>query len=129
VMLRSICLERAKPGPTSKTAYQVKPLSQITAKPEVFELCRMLSRGDVNPRMVQAAAWHLNNNLEWRRLLRPNNMGILPDPTRFTQAELYGAQRLLVIARQAAEERAKIATAFSHSEVSSRSEAPSSERR
>ena len=102
LVLRSVCLERHKAGPSPRIPYQVTPLSQITANPQVFELCRMLSYGNVNLRQVQAAVWHVNNNLGWHQLLWP-----VPDSGRFTQVELLGAQRLLLIAQQAAEERAR----------------------
>ncbi len=107
VMLRSVCLERYKRGPSARIPYQVKPLSQITDKPEVFELCRMISSSNVNMRMVQAAAWHVNNGLDWGRMLQRGMMGPFADPARFSPFELLGAQRLVLIAQQAAEERAK----------------------
>ncbi len=89
--LRSVCLERYKKGPSPRIPYEVKPLSQITDKPEVCELCRMLSCDDVDLRPVQAAVWHVNNNLDWDRLLRRFVTSPLPDPAHFTQMELLGA--------------------------------------
>lgn len=105
LVLRSVCLERDKAGPSPRIPYRVVPLRQITTKPEVLELCRVLSHSDVNLRPVQAAVWHVNNNLSWLRLLHPGAMGPVPDSARFTQAELAFAQRLLAIAQQAAAAR------------------------
>ena len=107
VMLPWICLERHKAGPSARIPYQVKPLAKITDKPEVFELCHMLANRSVNMRMLQAAIWHVNNNLGWNQLLHPGAMGAVPDPLRFTKMELLGAQDLLAIAREAAKRRSE----------------------
>lgn len=105
--LRSVCLERYKPGPSPVVPYQVTPLGRITSKPEIYDLCRMLSSADVSLRVVQAAAWHVNNEIDWSHLLyRGSGAALLPS-TRFTQAELQGAQRLIDTAKQAAQQRAK----------------------
>ncbi len=57
-------------------------------------------------RMVQAAAWHVNNGLDWNKMLQRGTMGPFSDPSRFTQFELLGAQRLTLMAEQAARQRA-----------------------
>ena len=89
-----------KRGPSARIPYEVKPLSEITDKPEVFELCRMISSSNVNMRMVQAAAWHVNNGLDWSRMLQRGGMGPFADPGRFTPIELLGHQRLTLMAQQ-----------------------------
>ena len=67
----------------------------------------MISSSSVNMRMVQAAAWHVNNGLDWSRMLQRGMMGPFADPARFTQFELLGAQRLMMLAQQAAAQRVR----------------------
>jgi hypothetical protein len=103
---RAVCLDRAKGGPSPHIPYLVRPLSQISDRPELVEICRMLST-DVNRRVIQAAAWHVANNIDWRQLLHPGGMGAIPDPLRFTPMELYGAQQLVAMAQKTVQERSQ----------------------
>jgi hypothetical protein len=103
---RAVCLDRAKGGPSPFILYQVRPLSQICNKPELVEICRMLST-DLNRRVVQAAAWHVANNLDWQQLLHRGTMSTSPDPLRFAPVELMAAQRLVAMAQQTVQQQSQ----------------------
>lgn len=64
----SVCLEHGKPEPTPRMKYTIKPLTELTDKPEVVEVCKMLARGELDQASAQAAAWHLQNGLTWQQL-------------------------------------------------------------
>jgi hypothetical protein len=64
----AVCLEHGKPEPRASIPYTIKPIEQVTDKPEVIEVCRMLGKGQINQRAAQVAAWHLNNNMSWQQL-------------------------------------------------------------
>jgi len=64
----TVCLEHGKAEPRAAMKYEIKPIDQFTDKKEVYELCRMLGTGRINQRAAQAAAWHLNNNMNWQEL-------------------------------------------------------------
>ena len=69
VKLRTVCLQFGKAEPNPRVAYQVKPLEAVTRKPGVREVCRLLA-GELDQKIIQAAAWHLNNGLSWEDLQR-----------------------------------------------------------
>lgn len=107
--LSSVCLDHGKPDPRPKMPYQIKPISDVTDKPEVGELCRMLGRGQVNQRAAQAAAWHLNNDLSWERLAalrRTFAMGRISEPF-FARAELADGKKAAEAAVELAREQQK----------------------
>jgi hypothetical protein len=64
----SVCLEHGKPEPTPRMKYTIKPLTALSDKPEVAELCKMLVRGEIDQVSAQAAAWHLQDGLSWEQL-------------------------------------------------------------
>jgi hypothetical protein len=66
--LVSVCLEHGKPNPRPTIRYELKRLEEVTSKPEVYEVCAMLGRGEISQKAAQAAAWHLNNGLSWNEL-------------------------------------------------------------
>ncbi len=66
--VKSVCLEHGKPDPTPKMNYTIKPITELTDKPEVIEVCKMLVRGEIDQASAQAAAWHLQDGLTWQQL-------------------------------------------------------------
>ena len=64
----SVCLEHGKPDPNARMTYTIKPISELTDKPEVVEVCKMLVRGEIDQASAQAAAWHLQDGLTWQQL-------------------------------------------------------------
>lgn len=109
--LTSVCLDHGKPDPRPKMPYEIKPISGVTDKAEVGELCRMLARGQVSQRAAQAAAWHLNNDMSWERLAglrRKFAMGRITEPF-FARAELAEGKKAAETAVELAREQKKAA--------------------
>jgi hypothetical protein len=49
-------------------SYELRPISDMTEKPAVAELCKLLGAGQIDQRAAQAAAWHLANEMSWQEL-------------------------------------------------------------
>lgn len=102
VKLRTVCLEFGKGEPNPRVTYQVKPLEAVTRKPGVHEVCRLLA-GDLDQKIIQAAAWHLNNGFGWQELERKHyksDFG-LSEPI-FTSRQIKEGKRLAAAALEQA---------------------------
>jgi len=64
----AVCLDHGKKEPRPAIPYQIKPIEEVTERPAVHEVVRLLGAGAVPQRVAQAAAWHLNNDLSWQQL-------------------------------------------------------------
>ena len=91
--LRSVCLEHGKPDPKPLIKYQIKPIDEVTEKPEVVEVCAMLGRGEIPQRIAQLAAWHLNNDVSWQQLAQIRPV-FVKKPT-YSQKELAAAKKVV----------------------------------
>jgi len=101
----TVCLEHGKPDPRPSMKYQIRPIEEATNKPAVGALCRMLGRGELNQRVAQVVAWHLNSDMSWDELAKKqykyaNGM----TKPYFTPAEVQAAMRVATAATLAAEQ-------------------------
>ena len=53
----------------------------------------MLGRGQINQRTAQLAAWHLNNDLSWKKLAGMQEKAALGTVARYTDKELQAAKK------------------------------------
>jgi hypothetical protein len=92
--LRSVCLEYGSPEPTPKDKYKLARIEDVESNKYVSRLLGYL-RADSH-RVIQLAAWHLNNKMTWQQL---STIRIPPMPGRpggvFRQQELQTAYRLV----------------------------------
>lgn len=101
----TVCLEHGKAEPRPGMKYEIRPIEAATDKPVVAEVCRMLGRGEVNQRVAQVAAWHLNNDMSWEELAKKhykyaNGM----TKPYFSGEEVQAAMRLVTAATLAVEQ-------------------------
>lgn len=68
IKVDTVCLEHGKPDPRPAMEYEIRKLETVTTKPAVREVLEMFGRGEVNQRVAQVAAWHLNNDMSWEEL-------------------------------------------------------------
>ena len=97
--LKTVCLIHGIPNPRPKIKYVIKPIGQVTDKPAVRQVCQMLGAGQIERRVAQAAAWHLNNDKSWDALakLSADPEWCVPPALRkpyFTRQELASAKKL-----------------------------------
>lgn len=78
----TVCLDHGLPEPRPSMQYEIRPLSEYTDKPEVHEVVRQLSLGNLDQRVAQLATWHFNNDMSWEELAAQEvrEMGRLPYP-------------------------------------------------
>ncbi len=102
----TVCLEHGKKEPHAAVPYEIKPLEEVSQKPEVQELCRMLGAGKIPQRVAQVAAWHLNNDMSWDQLankqLRFANGSTAP---YFSPQEIQAALRVVAMAHALVQEK------------------------
>jgi hypothetical protein len=68
INLAVVCLDHGLRNPSSSTPYKIVPAGDHLDKPAVIELLKAFGRGELNHQAVQAAAWHLNNDMSWQEL-------------------------------------------------------------
>lgn len=105
--LTTVCLEYGKPEPKAKIPYQLKPIDEVTDKPGVRELCRLMGRSDVTQRAAQAAVWHLNNAKTWEDLRDMKTSSLVPVTPTFTRKEIEAGKKLAEEALRLAEDAEK----------------------
>ena len=112
----TVCLEHGKAEPRPTTPYEIRPLESFTQNTAVQEVCRQLGAGQVNQRVAQAAAWHLNNNMSWEQLAAKRLHHINGNFTSyFSLAEIQAAMRVSDAAVEAAAKRSQPAASSASS--------------
>ncbi len=107
VSFNSVCLEHGKPEANSRSRYRLVPVAQVSQDPVLHELLTVVATGKVDAQAAQAAAWHLTDKMSFQQLAAKTMThlgGQAPTPY-FTQSQLLGAQQLIALAKQKAEER------------------------
>lgn len=92
--LPCVCLDYGKPTPNARMGYVVKPIESVTEQPEVAATLAAMSRGEINRRVAQIAAWHYANSKSWDDLvaMRIHHIGGISDP-RFSAEEVARARK------------------------------------
>jgi hypothetical protein len=63
-----VCLDHGLRDPSSSRPYKIVRVEDHIQKPAVVELLKAFGKGGLNHQSVQAAAWHLNNDMSWNEL-------------------------------------------------------------
>jgi hypothetical protein len=102
----TVCLDYGKGEPRAAIPYAIKPIDDYTTQTGVREVCEMLGKGQVNQRVAQVCAWHLNNGLTWEQLAT-KQLHFADGSTRpyFTPQEIRAAVQVSAVAVQAAKQR------------------------
>jgi len=91
--LTTVCLEYGKPNPKPQVKYEVKPIESVTKRPGVAKICARLSRGELDQRVAQLAAWHLNNDMSWEELGKLRKRVSLGKVPRYSRKEISAAKK------------------------------------
>lgn len=110
--MTSVCLEYGKPDPNAHIEYELRPLDSVVSNPQLTEAVKMLTRGEVNQKSAQAAAWHLANGLTWEELEKKIGRKHLTGRIDlfFTADHLKRGQEIVKEAKKRAEAQQKSAT-------------------
>lgn len=68
IKLTTVCLEHGKDDPRPAITYDLKPVTAFSDKPEVYEICKLVGEGAYPQRVLQAAAWHISNDMSFQEL-------------------------------------------------------------
>ncbi len=107
IKIKSVCLEHGKKEPRAKMTYQIKPLEEFTSNVALQELVKgyASSKKKMDFQSVQAAVWHLSNEMSWKDLAQKKYDRIgRPDAPYFTARQLQAAQALVSTAVAKAKE-------------------------
>ena len=91
---KSVCLQYGIPEPGPRNKYKLAPIDEVVSNDQVSRLLGYLT--PANQRVVQLAAWHLNNKMSWEQLGRvriPPGNGRSNQP--FQRHELEAAYQLV----------------------------------
>lgn len=88
LQLRTVCLNYGRPEPHQRLTYRLTPVEKYSSDPVLAELLESDSPRTDNE-VLQAAAWHVANNLTWQQLAQ------LPDrQLHGTSAKLFNVRQL-----------------------------------
>ena len=68
IQVPCFCLEFGKPDPNRRIPYQMVELQDLNNRPAIQELLDRFSKGDLDQRIAQLAAWHIANGVSWQTL-------------------------------------------------------------
>ena len=102
--VEAICLDHGKKVPTPFTEYKIKPIEEVTDRPAVIELGKMMGKTKVDHETIQMAAWMLNNDLTTSDLAKETwtSANGAKSPV-YSQAKLQKAASLAQFAMQKAQ--------------------------
>lgn len=63
-----VCLDHGLRNPSSSRPYKMVSAEEHLDRPAVVELLKAFGTGELDRQSVQAAAWHLNNDMSWQDL-------------------------------------------------------------
>jgi hypothetical protein len=68
IQVPCFCIEFGKPDPNRRIPYQMVELRDLNNRPVIQELLDRFSRGGLDQRIAQLAAWHVANGVPWHML-------------------------------------------------------------
>ncbi|VAX39734.1 hypothetical protein MNBD_PLANCTO02-1048 [hydrothermal vent metagenome] len=109
IPFRSVCLEHGKKEPTRKTKLTLIPTKQFTKNKNLQELLTFVGNNRPNQKAIQAATWHLANNMSWQQLDEKSiqRLGGFGPQAYFTRAELDDARKVITLATEQVKTRVK----------------------
>ena len=102
--VEAVCLDHGKKDPTPFTEYKIKPIEEVTDRPAVIELGKMMGKTKVDHETIQMAAWMLNNDMTTDDLAKETwtSANGAKSPV-YSQAKLQKAASLAQFAMQKAQ--------------------------
>ena len=91
--LETVCLDYGHPRPRPAMKYEIRPVAAVTDKEGVAELCELLGRREIGHQAAQLAAWHLSNDMSWKKLAglrKKQAIGTIPS---YTKDEIAAAKK------------------------------------
>ena len=107
----SVCLDHGKPNPRSTMNYMLIPIEMHSKNRELHALLKGTKADKVNRLTLQAAAWHLANDISWKKLesKRHSELAVISDPY-FSRKQIELAKALVERAKKSAKSAPKTST-------------------
>jgi hypothetical protein len=106
--LKSVCLNYGRPDPISKMTYRLVPVEKFGNDPVLAELLESYG-ARVDQGAMQAAAWHVANNMEWKHISNlPLRSLAATSAKLFQPKDVQAAQGLVDAAKERAPQRQKV---------------------
>ena len=93
----SVCLAHGRPTPRVGMKYELRPIeSLVKNEPALVKILSNFDRSLKKRKAVQAAAWHLANNMSWQQL-STKSLRVLGQPTSnyFSKSDIHSAKFLV----------------------------------
>lgn len=103
VRLTGVCLDHGLPTPRPKMPYELRPIDQVAARPEVAAICILLGRGEIDQVAAQLAAWHFHSEMRWDDLAAQRDQAAIGTVARYTRGQIRAARRAAEQAERLAE--------------------------
>jgi hypothetical protein len=102
VKVATVCLEYGKREPSPRIPYRLAALESFSDDPALAVLLDSFGRGEIRPKVAQAAAWNISSGLSWQKLAAEviDRPGGVPDQRYFTQAELFAARQVVGVVQK-----------------------------
>jgi hypothetical protein len=108
VPMTSVCLEHGKANPNSRMTYRLARPSEVSDRPELPELLKLVGQNKINQGAAQAAAWHIASGMSWEKIAAEkwDHVG-RPDTPYFSQDQLMAARMVVSDVQAKARDKAK----------------------
>jgi hypothetical protein len=100
-----VCLDHGRPNPRPAIKYEIRPVSEVTDKQGVAEICELLGQGEISHRAAQLAAWHLSNDMSWEKLGALRERAPMGTKPVYTKKEIESGKTAADKAMKLAQER------------------------
>jgi hypothetical protein len=108
VPMNSVCLEHGKAIPNSRMTYRLARPSEVSDKPELPELLKLIGQNRIDRGAAQAAAWHIASGMSWEKIAAEkwDHVG-RPDEPYFSQDQLMTGRMIVADVQAKARDKAK----------------------
>ena len=108
VPMNSVCLEHGKTNPNSRMTYRLVRPSDVSDKPELPELLKLIGSNKIERGAAQAAAWHIASGMTWEQIAAEkwDHVG-QPDSPYFTPDQIMAGRMAVSDVQAKAREKAK----------------------
>ncbi|HUG93485.1 MAG TPA: hypothetical protein VML55_21780 [Planctomycetaceae bacterium] len=103
---KSVCLDHGLPEPHPRIEYRLVRVEDYSSNPALGELLKLVARPGVDHQALQAAAWHLSDEMSWQELAAKSirRLGGFGRQPYFQPQQLRQAQWLVALSQSLAKE-------------------------
>lgn len=96
VKFKSVCLNHGAPNPTVHTQYRLVKATDYSEDERLAALLQLVRSDSISVQTIQAAAWHLTDDLNWDTLRNKSTIAFGRRRPYFSSREVDDAKKLIV---------------------------------